>query len=261
MTRKGYCLELGINEYGEMLGLQEALNRARKMETIPDTLLLLEHDPCITIGRKGGFDHILASQEMIEAQGIRVYETDRGGDITYHGPGQIVCYPIIDLSNYGRDAHAYADKMEEMLIESLSSFGIRAGRKAKYPGVWVGQEKIGALGIGIRQWVTMHGVSLNICPNMGHFSLILPCGISTLGVTSMEKILGHRIDIGEVRREIRKQFGKTFEIQLEDRDLEKMRGIAENPSLNEPLQRDDAHRMTSSLRLNRLPKIPTGLKE
>jgi lipoate-protein ligase B len=224
MTRQGYCLELETEEYGDMLRLQETISRARRLQIVPDTLLILEHHPCITIGRKGGFDHILVSDNMLRERGIRVYETDRGGDITYHGPGQIVCYPIIDLSNYDRDVHVYAEKMEEMLIQSLFSFGIVAGRKEKYPGIWVGSEKIGAIGIGIRQWVTMHGVSLNICPDMHHFSLIVPCGISTLGVTSMEKILGYRMEIREVRREIRKQFSKIFDIHLENIGLEKMRG-------------------------------------
>jgi len=226
MIRKGYLLELGTAEYGTMLEIQRAMNRARRMRVIPDSILLLEHEPCITIGRTGGFEHICVSNEIMKELGIQVFETDRGGDITYHGPGQIVCYPIIDLSNYGRDAHAYADKMEEILIRTLAFFGIIAGKKAKYPGVWFGQEKIGAIGIEIRQWVTMHGVSLNIFPNMEHYSLIVPCGLSTLGVTSMEKILGYRVEISEVKRELREQFGKIFGIRLENMDLEKVRRIA-----------------------------------
>ncbi|MDD3365324.1 MAG: lipoyl(octanoyl) transferase LipB, partial [Syntrophomonas sp.] len=189
MTRKGYCLELGTEEYGKVFELQKQLNQARRNGTIPDTIIFLEHYPCFTVGRKGGFEHILVNDQFLKQQGIRVYETDRGGDITYHGPGQLVCYPILDLNGFGRDVHLYAHQMEETLIRTLGSFGIDAGRKEEYPGVWAGAAKIGAEGIGVQHWVTMHGVSLNVCPDLRHFSFIVPCGISTLGVTSMEKIL------------------------------------------------------------------------
>ena len=152
-----------------------------------------------------------------------VYETDRGGDITYHGPGQLVCYPIIDLDDYGRDVHLYARRMEEVLIRTLKFFGIVAGRKTGYPGVWAGQSKIAAEGISVRHWITMHGTSLNVCPNMLHFSLIVPCGITEYGVTSMEEVLGEKVDIAEVRKQMRHQFSQVFEIQLEDIDLEELR--------------------------------------
>jgi len=230
MTRSGYILELGTEEYGEMFKLQESINGARIKGLIPDTVIFLEHHPCFTVGRQGGYEHILASDEMLTKQGIRVYETDRGGDITYHGPGQLICYPIIDLCSYGRDVHVYARRMEELMIRTLESFGIASGRKAEYPGVWVGPAKIGAMGIGVRRWVTMHGVSLNIYPDLKHFALIVPCGISGLGVTSMEKILGRRVEMATVRQEMRRQFGSLFDIELEETNLENVRRITDGCS-------------------------------
>jgi len=220
VTRKGYCLELGTEEYGKVFELQKQLNYARRHGTIPDIVIFLEHHPCFTVGRHGGFDHILVSNQILEGQGIRIYETDRGGDITYHGPGQLVCYPILDLNGFGRDVHLYAHRMEGTLIRTLQAFGITAGRKKEYPGVWVESAKIAAEGIGVQHWVTMHGVSLNVGPDLSHFSLIIPCGISTMGVTSMEKILGNKVELVSVRREMRSQLSKVFDLCLEDVTIE-----------------------------------------
>lgn len=227
MTARGYCLDLGIEEYGEMFLLQETLNRARRQEKIRDTVLILEHQPCLTIGRKGGLDHILVSEQVLETQGIKVCETDRGGDITYHGPGQLVCYPIIDLSSYGRDVHVYARRLEQVLINTLQRFGITGEPKAEYPGVWVGSSKIAAMGIGVRQWVTMHGVSLNVCPNLDHFALIVPCGLSAFGVTSMEKVLERPVKLADVRQELRRQFCQVFSIELAEISLQELKGMAD----------------------------------
>lgn len=227
MTRQGYCLQLGTEEYGQVFELQKRINQARRKGTIPDVVIFLEHHPCFTVGRQGGFDHILVSNEFLEAQGIRVYETDRGGDITYHGPGQLVCYPILDLNGYGRDVHLYARQMEDTLVRTLQTFGITAGRKQEYPGVWVESSKIAAEGIGVQRWVTMHGVSLNVCPDLNHFSLIVPCGISTLGVTSMEKILAKKVDLAVVRQEMRGQMSEVFDLALEDVTLENVEEMLE----------------------------------
>lgn len=226
MTGPGYCLEMGIEEYGKVFELQKKLNQARWEGIIPDTVILLEHHPCFTIGRKGGIDHILVTDQFLDQEGIKVYETDRGGDITYHGPGQLVCYPILDLNGFGCDVHLYARRMEETLIRTLEAFGIVAGRRNDYPGVWAGTAKIGAEGIAVQHWVTMHGVSLNVCPDLRHFSFIVPCGISTLGVTSMEEILGHPTDMVLVKREMRRQVGRIFNLTLEDISLEKVMEMA-----------------------------------
>jgi lipoate-protein ligase B len=220
-------LELGTEEYGEIFKLQQELNHARRIGTIPDIVIFLEHHPCFTVGRRGGFDHILVSSEFLEDQGIRVYETDRGGDITYHGPGQLVCYPILDLNGFGRDVHLYANRMEETLIKTLAAFGISAGRKPEYPGVWVESEKIAAEGIGVQHWVTMHGVSLNVCPDLKYFSLIIPCGISTMGVTSMKKLMGNGVEFNVVRQEMRRQLSSIFDLSLEDVTMKDVRIMLE----------------------------------
>jgi lipoyl(octanoyl) transferase len=233
VARTGCCLEIGIEEYGKAFALQKKLNEARRNKTIPDTVIFLEHHPCFTIGRKGGFDHILASDRILDQEGIRVYETDRGGDITYHGPGQLICYPILDLNGFESDVHLYARRMEEALICTLETFGIAAGRREEYPGVWVGAAKIGAEGISVQHWVTMHGVSLNVCPDLRHFSFIVPCGISALGVTSMEKLLGHQIEMTPVKEEMRRQFGRIFNLTLKDVGLEQMMEMAEGHTLYE----------------------------
>ncbi|MCX5820524.1 MAG: lipoyl(octanoyl) transferase LipB [Deltaproteobacteria bacterium] len=217
---------MGIEEYGKVFELQKKLNQARWEGIIPDTVILLEHHPCFTIGRKGGIDHILVTDQFLDQEGIKVYETDRGGDITFHGPGQLVCYPILDLNGFGCDVHLYARRMEETLIRTLEAFGIVAGRRNDYPGVWAGTAKIGAEGIAVQHWVTMHGVSLNVCPDLRHFSFIVPCGISTLGVTSMEEILGHPTDMVLVKREMRRQVGRIFNLTLEDISLEKVMEMA-----------------------------------
>ena len=227
MTRKGYCLELGIEEYGKVFELQKKLNHARRNGTLPDTVIFLEHHPCFTVGRSGGFEHILVSEQFLKQVGIRVYETDRGGDITYHGPGQLVCYPILDLNGFGRDVHFYARQIEETLIRTLKSFNIIAGRKEEYPGVWVESAKIAAEGIGVQHWVTMHGVSLNVCPDLNHFSLIIPCGISALGVTSMEELLGSKVDIEIVKQEMRRQFCEVFSMVLEDVTMDDIKEMVE----------------------------------
>ncbi len=227
MTRTAYCLELGTEEYGKIFKLQQDLNRLRRLGAIRDIVIFLEHHPCFTVGRRGGFDHILVSSQFLEEQGIRVYETDRGGDITYHGPGQLVCYPILDLNGFGRDVHLYANRMEETLIRTLAAFGITAGRKPEYPGVWVESAKIAAEGIGVQHWVTMHGVSLNVCPDLNHFALIIPCGISTMGVTSMAKLLGGKVDLHLVRQEMRRQLSLVFDLSLKDITMEDVRNMLE----------------------------------
>jgi len=227
-------LELGAVEYEEAFELQKKLFAARRQGSIGDIVIFVEHPPCFTVGRHGGFDHILASPEFLDTQGIKVYETDRGGDITYHGPGQIVCYPILDLKGFGRDVHRYAYLMEETLIKTLQTFGIEAGRHPDHPGVWVGTAKIAAEGIAIQHWVTMHGVALNVCPNMMHFTFIIPCGISTLGVTSMAQLLGHEVNVDAVWQEMRYQFSHVFAIELQTVTLDQVKqlveGVAHEPA-------------------------------
>jgi lipoyl(octanoyl) transferase len=217
MKRKGFSLRLGIREYNEILDLQKRMNSARKQNAIPDTVIFLEHYPCITIGAQGNYDSITVSRQLLKKQGINVYETDRGGDVTYHGQGQIVCYPIIDLNNYGCDVTTYARNLEEVIIRTLHSFGISSSRKKGYPGVWVdGKRKIAAQGISVDRWVTMHGVSLNVSPAMEHFTFIIPCGLKGYEVVSMEEYLGQAVDVSKVLSEMIRQFSRLFDIELEE---------------------------------------------
>lgn len=218
--KSGVWLNFSSRDYAEIYRLQEVLRNKRQQGEISDVVILLEHTPCITIGSSGGYHNLLADKAALDKNGITVHDTSRGGDITYHGPGQLVCYPILSLEGDERDLHDYARKMEEVMIRTLQTFGITAGRKSKYPGVWVKNSKIGAMGIAVRKWVTMHGISLNVCPNLKQFSFIVPCGISSNGVTSMTEVLGRSIDISSVRIEMRKQFSEIFNISMCSGQLE-----------------------------------------
>ena len=216
----GIWVDLPISDYAKIFHLQKRIHQKRQQETIPDVVLLLEHSPCITLGRSGGYDNLLAENSVLQQHGITVHESSRGGNITYHGPGQLVCYPILSLAEEERDLHAYARKMEEMMIRTVNAFGIKAGRRAGFPGVWAKETKIGAIGVAVDKWVTMHGMALNVCPDLSHFSFIVPCGIATHGVTSMEKLMGTSIDINSVRREMRNQFCEIFQISMRSEKLE-----------------------------------------
>ena len=217
MKRKGFSLRLGIREYNEILDLQKRMNSARKQNAIPDTVIFLEHYPCITIGAQGNHDSIMVSRQLLNKQNIKVYKTDRGGSVTYHGPGQIVCYPIIDLNNYGCDVTTYARNLEEMVIRTMNAFGIAADRKKGYPGVWVDDKrKIAAEGISLERWVTMHGIALNVSPLMEHFALIVPCGLQECEAISMAQYLDRPVDISSVFAEMIRQFSLLFDMELEE---------------------------------------------
>lgn len=212
-------LNFSTSDYMEIFQLQKDLLALKKQGLIPDVVIMLEHSPCFTIGRSGSLDHLLVDNQVLSRQNITVHDTSRGGDITYHGPGQLVCYPIISLEGEQRDLHAYARKMEEVMIRTLSTFDIKAGRKQQFPGVWVGDRKIGAMGIAVRNWITMHGISLNVCPDLEHFSYIIPCGIASYGVTSMSEVMGEPIHVETVRNEMRKQFSAVFDMPLQPTTL------------------------------------------
>ena len=191
LSRTLKVMRLGRVEYPDGLVLQAQLARERRAGTTSDVLLLLEHPPAVTLGRGARAGHVLASPEQLAERGIGLYETDRGGDVTYHGPGQLVGYPILDLSKDRADVRAYVRSVEEGLIRCLASFGLAAGRLPRWPGVWLGEEgrdarKIAALGVHIARWITTHGFALNVRASLEDFQLIVPCGIAEAGVTSME---------------------------------------------------------------------------
>ena len=173
-------------------------------------LILLEHEPVLTMGRRSDKSELLVSPEFLASKGIEIHEIDRGGKITWHGPGQIVGYPIIPLLGDRRDVYRYMRSLEQILIDVLARFGIAAGRAESYTGVWVGNEKIAAIGIGVTRWITFHGFALNVDPDLSAFSLITPCGIIGKGVTSMRKLLGRDVPHADVSAAIVAGFQKEF---------------------------------------------------
>lgn len=182
---------------------------------ISGVLLLLQHTPVITVGRGGGKDNILVSKEFLDSIGIEVCESDRGGNVTYHGPGQLVGYPVFDLSKFTKDAHWFYSRLEEVIIKTLAEFGIAASRKHEYPGVWVGDKKIAALGIHMIDWITTHGFAFNLCVNKEHFKLINPCGITAYGIASLDDFIGN-CDYSFVVTTVKKMFNEIFDIELID---------------------------------------------
>jgi lipoyl(octanoyl) transferase len=208
---------MGLTSYVEALAVQQQLVAARKAGGAPDTLLLLEHPPVITLGRAANRAHVLADEEARRSRGVELFETGRGGDVTYHGPGQLVGYPIISLAPDRCDVRRYVRDLEEVLIRAAADFGVEAGRIAGLTGVWVGGEKLAAIGVRISRWVTMHGFAFNVTTDLSHFEMIVPCGIADHGVTSLEKILGRRIALNEVAASVARHFGEVFERRMLDR--------------------------------------------
>jgi lipoyl(octanoyl) transferase len=210
--RKCCVRQLGRVPYGEALELQQRLVAERKQELVPDQLLLLEHPHVITLGRNGHLENLLASDEIMERAGISFYPTDRGGDVTYHGPGQLVGYPILDLREWKRDVGAFVRGVEQAIIDTVGEYGIEAGRIPKLTGVWVGDRKIAAIGVHISRWVTSHGFALNVLTDLSYFQYIVPCGL-TKPVTSMAQ-LGVRATVDEVGERLALHFCRIFECDL-----------------------------------------------
>ena len=204
--------ELGRLDYGKAFELQQQLVAERKQGEIGDQLLLLEHSHVVTLGRNGHMEHLLAAPEILSRAGISFYPTDRGGDITYHGPGQLVGYPILDLREWKRDVGAYVRAIEQVVIDTLAEFGIAAGRIPKLTGVWVEERKIAAIGVHISRWVTSHGFALNVNTDLSYFQYIVPCGL-TKPVTSMAQ-LGCAADLSEVSQTLARHFGRVFDCDM-----------------------------------------------
>ena len=208
---------LGIVDYEAALELQKQLVEERRAGQIGDTLLLLEHPAVITLGAKtrGKPLHIVASAEQLELAGVAVRETGRGGDVTYHGPGQLVGYPIFDLNPDRRDVHRYVRDLEEALILAVAEFGIVGTRLPGLTGVWVGpaghEEKIAAIGVRISRWITSHGFALNVATDLSHFDLIVPCGIADRGVTSIDRLTGRVVAMSEVEEAVIRGVRSVFE--------------------------------------------------
>jgi lipoyl(octanoyl) transferase len=206
--------QLGLMDYAEVLDLQQAKVAQRQAGAIPDTLLLLEHPHVYTLGRNARRENLLASVEWLTSRGAQVFETDRGGDVTYHGPGQLVGYPILDLTQHRRDISWYMRSLEEVLIRTARDFGIETGRSPGAPGVWVGNDKLAAMGVHLSRWVGSHGFALNVNTDLRYFEWIVPCGLHNKGVTSLAKLLGRPVGMETVTAKVLEHFGAVFGLEV-----------------------------------------------
>jgi lipoyl(octanoyl) transferase len=219
---------LGRMSYAKALALQRGLVDERREGRVDDLLLFVEHPHVLTLGVRGdgGRGHILAAPDRLAALDVEVHEAGRGGDVTYHGPGQIVGYPILDLKPDRCDVHRYVRDLEEVIIRTIADYGVVGGRVQGLTGVWVGGEKVAAIGVRISRWVTSHGFALNVSTDLQYFDLIVPCGISDRGVTSLERLLGRPVDRREVEDRLARRFCDVFDRQP-----------APAPTAEEPLAR------------------------
>lgn len=218
----------GQVEYPAGLRLQKELLHLRQQNKVGDILLLLEHPPVLTLGKNADDSHILYAPAFLEAQGIKVYKADRGGDVTYHGPGQIVGYPIIHLRENGLSVRKYVWLLEQVFIDLLDQeYSLAAYRDPDYPGVWLNKEKITAIGCAVKKWVTLHGFAFNVNTNLEHFKVINPCGIMDRGVTSLQKIFGCPVELEAVKQLIIKHFCRCFGKEakmITEQELQKLMG-------------------------------------
>ena len=205
---------LGRVPYAEGLQIQEELVAERQAGRIVDVLLLLEHDTVFTMGRNARAENVLLSAEALQARGFQIFETGRGGDVTHHGPGQVVGYPILELPPERRDVHRYVRDLEEVMIRACADYGITAGRIAGKTGTWVGTEKVGAIGVRIARWVTSHGFALNVANDLEPFALIVPCGIRDHGVTSLSRLLGREIAVTEAAARLAAHVAAVFDLEI-----------------------------------------------
>ncbi len=220
-SRRLEVRRLGRVAYAEALELQRSLVEARRADRVPDLLLLLEHPHVITLGvnARGSRTHILASPGSLQARNVTIEEAGRGGDVTYHGPGQIVGYPILSLKPDRCDVHRYVRDLEEVMIRTAAMFGVRANRAAGLTGAWVGGDKLGAIGVRISRWITSHGFAFNVCPDLEYFRLIVPCGIADRGVTSLSRLLDRPVSLPKVQDALVQHFASVFEREPNSRTV------------------------------------------
>jgi len=212
--RELLVVDLGQQAYADALTLQRELARARIGGTIDqDLLLFVEHPPVITLGRSSKTDHMLASPDYLRQQGVSVFEVERGGDVTFHGPGQLVGYPIIDLKRHRRDLHWYLRQVEQLLIDALATYGLACGRRPPYTGVWIDDRKIASIGVHARDWVTWHGFALNVATDLRYFDLIVPCGIQAVRMTSIQAELPNDVpSLAEVEQRVVVAAAELFDL-------------------------------------------------
>src|SRR5437867_2406519 len=216
-----HTIDLGLIGYAEAWALQKRIVAARKADAMEDVLLLCEHPHVITLGRNGKREHLLASERVLRQRGVEFHATDRGGDITYHGPGQIVGYPILNLAEIRRDVVWYVRTLEEAMIRATAEFGIEVGREAGKTGIWArtasgAAEKLAAIGVHISRWVTSHGFAYNVSTDLRYFDLIVPCGIADRKATLLEKLLGRTVEQEEVAPRIARHLGELFGREMQE---------------------------------------------
>ena len=214
MTGQGLLLDLEVVEYLQALDMQHLMVERRSRNEIPDVLILLEHPHVYTVGKR------VTDPISAEVGGVPVYSVERGGQWTYHGPGQLVGYPIISLEGRGRDIRRYLRSLEQVLIDAMGKFGIVAERHEGHTGVWVGDRKIASIGVAVRGWVTFHGFALNVNTDLDYFNRINPCGLPGEAITSMAELIGHEVSMAEVRKSVKRYFEQIFELTLEPVALE-----------------------------------------
>jgi len=222
MDRRGYIIDVGLMDYQKAWEFQHQLWERRVKDELPDMLLILEHPHVITLGRRGNRSHLLVSPEVLEEMKVSLFHVERGGDVTYHGPGQLVIYPILDLKKYGYRLIRYIDQLEEVVLCVLKDFGIKGKRDPLNRGVWVDGEKIASVGVAIKRWVSFHGFSLNYETNLKYFELINPCGLEGKKMTSMGKILGERISRDELTQRLSIHFKEIFQRDWEEKRLQEL---------------------------------------
>jgi lipoyl(octanoyl) transferase len=205
---------LGRLPYAHGLEVQAQLVADRQAGRIVDVLLLLEHDPVFTLGRNAREQHLLVREVLLRARGYEVFQTGRGGDVTYHGPGQVVGYPIISLAPDREDVHRYVRDLEEVMIRACGDYGVEAERVAGLTGCWVGRDKIGAIGVRISRWVTSHGFAFNVVNDLAPYSMIVPCGIPDRGVTTLQRLLGRPVPLDEAQDALARHFAEVFQREV-----------------------------------------------
>ena len=238
------AVDVGVIDYAEAFALQRRLVTARKAGVVPDLLLVCQHPHVITLGRSARREHLLATARVLAERGVTVCESDRGGDVTYHGPGQLVGYPILNLAGLRKDVAWYVRQLEEVMIAATADFGVAARRMEGKTGVWVDRaqgktEKLAAIGVHLSRWVTSHGFAYNISTDLSYFHLIVPCGIAGCRAVSLDKLLGRTIDFENVSQKIVSRFGKVFGLEMRRASREELESQLDS-------EKDAAHRLAAS---------------
>ena len=222
---RAYWLDLGLIEYAPAFAVQEQVLKARMAGQWPPTVILQENYPVFTIGRSGNEANILASREDLTRRGIQVLEVNRGGDVTYHAPGQLIVSPLLYLGDVNLNANQYLHRLEDVLLQLLQGYGIEAGKKEDYPGVWLEGKKIAAVGIAVRHGFTFHGFSINVDLDLEPFSLINPCGVPHMPVTSLREVLGWGVEMEEIKNRLHDILGRAFALEFEEISLARYRTL------------------------------------